>query len=262
MFNLYNTSALTRFMPQIAYAPEGQGGAEDSGGDEPFEDPFVDPGIEDDEDEGEGGDESDLSDLVTALTEKDKEDDDVPPDPNGKPTEAAENQAAADALGRELLDFIGKAAIPDEVFGDDFDPSDPGSVKKAMQGMMRHALSQSLVLSMKPLQLATEQLAAHMKSQMQHEIRRAQSSFVQESRLEADVPELLDPAARAILTPLRQHMESQGKPLVEQVKALKLVVAKLGLGKGKKSNSTDTGSRGRVRRQTGGSALDSLFGKS
>lgn len=236
----------------------------DSGAQEestPFRDPYLElAGIKDLEEED--GDEGAEAILAAFADEEEKEEDEHPAVlPNGQKSPAEENQAAAAQLADQIRTSISAAKLPDELFGDDFDPSNPTSVRETMEKVYRLGIQNSVATAMKPMQMAMAQLRTLLHSEMETRIADAQGKFATKSRLDALVPALSNPKARKVLEPMRDILAGQKKSVEEQAKALNQIAARLGFDKTSKSGGTKPagdGTKG-VSRRSGSSALDSLF---
>lgn len=242
-------------------------GADSSkGGDDDFVDPFLaeyqSPGGDDGDGDDDGEPDAETLELLNQLAPKEKEADKL--DPKGKPDDSlTRNKAAGEALGAELKQLIDNMTLPDNIFGDDFNPNDPAALKAAMVATTRHTLQQALALTMKPMRLAMQQMNEYMVRQMKDEIAAAQGEFKTVSRLESLVPAFGNPQSRAVLTPMRDLLVKQGKSVEEQAKVLNGIATRLGLSrepaKGRREQGAGSRDQGSGVKK-GANALDAIFG--
>lgn len=282
---LSTTSLVSRFFQPIR-APEGEtgsgggdggtggaGGASHSQGEgEPaggsgggFTDPFLREyeelhrGDDDDDDGFVGSAEMNqqVDDLLAAFAE-DGEGEGAGAGPDG--VDPQKNQNEAKALGEELKAAITGMALPDEFFDQDFDAGDSQAVRGAMQKAVQYGVQQALGLSLKATDLAVRQTRDMTMANMRAEMKNSQSASATQSRLQQLVPALGNAESSKVLEPMRAKLESNGKSVEQQAKALNQIAQMLGLNKRAKAGSGNSGNRGN-RESSGTSALDALFGK-
>lgn len=264
-----------RLGPIRTFQPENEGGAGGGAGgaggegNQPAEEEFVDPfdqmyqhgsadedDFDDDEDDGE-----ELMDTESLMKMFAPKKDEAGGKPNGQQDSANDpkrNQQQANELKTQLQQQIQSMTLPDDVFGEDFDRGDPGAMRQAIQKATQHAVANAVAMAMKPTQMAMGQLQTDMMAQVKAQIAESQQTQMTEGKLNAQVPALNDPAAKAMLEPMRQKLHEDGVEIEEQARVLNSIANQLGLNK--KTKRTGAKGSGNPKPRTGKDAMKDLFG--
>lgn len=168
-------------------------------------------------------------------------------------------------LQNDIRQAISQMRIPDNAIPENFDASDRTQLTQLMNTLVQSAVSQSLNVVFKPVQMAM----AHQAQQMQHLVRNEMNANNTRNSamdiIRSQVPEIDDLKYKEMLTMLDNSLKSKGKKPAERGLALRKMLNKMGVkapansGNGRRMSGQSNDSVG-SQTKTGLAALDNLFG--
>lgn len=209
--------------------------------------------------EGEDGEEGDseLNELFSAFGGGDE-------DENFEPVNIGDiPQEDVDAMQTQVQSMIAQVRVPENTIPENFDPSDRTQLMALLNKTAQAAVSSSMGVVFKPVQLAMTQMAAQMKAHVDNSIKASGKQNRDVSVITDLVPEYNDKRYSGMLKGVEQTLIAQGKKPEERAKLMRKMLNQMGIqgdtGQGRRS-SGGTGQGGTASVRTGKSALDSFFG--
>lgn len=206
------------------------------------------------DDEDEGGEDPDIDELLRALGDDDEDDED-----EHDSLDVSGNQAAATALTDTIRRDIASARLADEVFGEEFDPTDADSVKTVMNRAYQVAIRDALVLAMRPMKMALEHSQQQTALQIQQSIASAAKVSGNVNQLNTLAPVMTTESGKKMLGPIQKQLAKDGKTVKEQADILNAFAKRMGLKATASRRSGTGGKQGTDSVRTGARALDALF---
>jgi|SRR6478736_3100215 len=206
---------------------------------------------------GEEGDEDDLSDLFGAFGSADDDSAFEPVSIGDIPDSDVE------AMQTQVQQLIANVRVPDNAIPENFDPNDRTQLAALLNKTAQAAVSQSMNVVFKPVQLAMTQMAAQMKAHVENSIKQSGKQNRDLSVITDIVPEYTDKRYAPMLKGVDAQLVAQGKKPEERAKLMRKMLNQMGIqgdtGQGRRSSGgTNQNNVPSVR--TGKSALDSFFG--
>ncbi len=253
---------------------QGGGGSNDfGGGDEthPGQSQLI--GFNDDEN-GDSNNEE-IESIFQMFDDEETDDDDDSGNGNGNNQNNNNNgggnpgdvhQQEVQALESEIRNSIAKMMVPENIFPENFDPSDSNQLRTVLNKTVQAAVAQSLNVVFKPVQLGMKQLTTQLDSTINDRIANARTGMQDQSILESIVPEINDPKHSSLVQSLDNTLKAKGRKAKDRATTIRKMLNQMGI----KSNPGDGGNRRASGLNDGGgngstyksgkAALDSFFG--
>jgi hypothetical protein len=247
-------------MPMSGFGNAGGDGGEggDDGTGESQQGPLIGQGGED-EDDTDG-----LKDVFEAFkVEGDDDDGDGDDDSNASGDSFDVPPERIQAMQTEIGNLIKGMRLPDDAIPEDFDVNNRVALQGLMNRTVQAAVSQSLNVVFKPVQLAMSQMAAGMQSQIEAKINGSRREMQDSTVLETTVPEINNPKYAPLVKSLDATLKTKGKKVGERAKTIRKMLNQMGIndpgtGSTRRSSGSDNGG---ATKKVGKSALDSFFGE-
>lgn len=170
-----------------------------------------------------------------------------------------QQQAESQAMLRQLQTNVGNLKLADDLFGENFDPSNPQSIRETMTKAVQFAVLQAVGMSMFPMSKALEANHRSLEGRMQALLRENLSGNNESLRLQEEFPLIDDQQYGSLFKEMNKTLITAKKPYAERLRALKGLATRLGVESRKPNSRSNSGGSPDGGLLTGAEALDSLF---
>lgn len=173
-----------------------------------------------------------------------------------------QQQAESQAMLRQLQQNVGNLKLADDLFGADFDPTNPQQLRETMTKAVQFAVMQAVGMSMFPMSKALEANHRSIEGRLAMMMKEHLGGNNESLRLQEEFPLIDDPNYGSLFKEMDSTLRKAKKPYGERLRALKGLATRLGVQpktsqRGGSGGSGGMGDMGGL--LTGSDALDALF---